>query len=142
MLEMPPHVATSVAVEPPEITDVVVVRGTGTVVPAVRLTWRLQVPAGAAAVLVVPFPLVDGVAVALVGVGHIFHLSPQEDGRAASTALVELHEVDLAVRKSGRVGRVGLHPAVAAHHFALVWVLHAPTIPSPEVWAELCDGGP
>lgn len=114
----------------------VVVRGIGTVVPAVRLTWRLQVPAGAAAVLVVPFPLVDGVAVGLVGVGHIAHLSPHEDGRAG----VELDEVDLAVRMSGPVGRVGLHPAVAARHLAVVWVLHAPDPPFVEGVVELCDG--
>ena len=83
VLEMPPHVATSVAVEPPEITDVVVVRGTGTVVPTVRLTWILQVLASAAAVLVVPVPLIDRVAKALVrDVGQRGHPSPQEEGRA------------------------------------------------------------
>ena len=44
-----------------------VVQRRGTVVPAVRLTWRLQVPAGFAAVLEVwlQFLLVDGEAVAM-----------------------------------------------------------------------------
>ena len=70
MLEIPPHVTTCVAGQRIEIADMVVVHRTGTVVPAVRLTWRLQVPTGAAAVLLVPFPLVDGVAVATGGVGH------------------------------------------------------------------------
>ena len=92
--------------------------------------------AGGAAVPVVPFALVDGVAVGLVGVGHIAHLSPHEDGRAG----VELDEVDLAVRMSGPVGRVGLHPAVAARHLAVVWVLHAPDPPFVEGVVELCDG--
>ena len=132
VLEIPPHVATCVAVERPEITDMVVVP---TVVPAVRLTWRLQMLAGAAAVPVVPFPRIDGVAVGLAGVGHTVHLSPHEDRRAG----VELDEVDLAVRISGPVGRVGLHPAVAARHLAVVWVLHAPDPPFVEGAVELCD---
>ena len=66
---------------------------------------------------VVVAALVDGVAVIPVRVGHIVHLRPHND------AIVG---VDLAVRISGPVGRVGLHLAVALHHFALVWVLHAP----------------
>jgi len=142
VLEIPPHVATCVAGERIEIADMVVVRGIGTVVPAVRLTWRLQVPAGAAAVPVVPFPLVDGVAVASVGVGHLSHVGPQEDGRAHSTAEVELNEVDLSVGISGWVGTVGLHPAVAASNFAQVGVLHAPIPPSKEVLVVLCDFRP
>ena len=135
-LEIPPHVGTY-AVERPEITDMVVVPR-GAAAPAVRLTWRLQMPAGAAAVPVVPFLLVDGVAVGLVRVGHIGHLSPHEDGRAG----VELDEVDLAVRIRGLVGRVGLHPAVASHHSALSWVLHAPVPPSVEALVVFCDSLP
>ena len=120
-----------------------VVERRGTVVPAVRLTWRLQMSAGAAAVPVVPSPLIDGVAVALVGeVGQIRHPSPHEDGRARTTARVELNELDRSVRIGGRVGRVGLHPAVAAHHPALVWVLHAPAPPFVEGAVVLCDLGP
>ena len=141
VLELP-RAANCIARDLPEIADMVIERR-GTVVPAVRLTWRLQVPAGAAAVPVVPPPLVDGVPVAFVGeVGQILHPRPHEDGRAETAARVELNELDLAVRIRGRVSRVGLHPAVAAHHSALVWVLHAPAPPSPEVWAEPCDGGP
>ena len=88
--------------------------------------------AGAAALLVVPFPLVDGVAVIPARVGHIVHLRPHED------AIVG---VDLTVRISGRVGRVGLHHlAVALHHFALVWVLHAPEPSFKEQVVVLCDG--
>ena len=135
-LEIPPHVGTY-AVERPEITDMVV-EPRWTAAPAVRLTWRLQMPAGAAAVPVVPFLLVDGVAVGLVRVGHIGHLSPHEDGRAG----VELDEVDLAVRIRGLVGRVGLHPAVASHHSALSWVLHAPVPPSVEALVVFCDSLP
>ena len=132
VLEIPPHITTCIAGERIEIADMVVVRWIGTVVPAVRLTWRLQVPASAAAVLLVPFPLIDGVTVYTVGVGHLRHVSPQEDGRGRSTAEVELNQVGLAVRISGRVDSVGRHPAVAAHHSALVWDPHAPTIPFPE----------
>ena len=139
VLEIPPHVAACVAVERPEITDMVVVRRS-TVVPAVCLTWRLQMLAGAAAVFLVPFLLVDRVAVATGGVGHLCHVGPQEDGRAHSAAEVELNKVDLAVRISGRVGTVGLHPAVAARHLAVVWVLHAPDPPFVEGVVELCDG--
>ena len=114
-----------------------------TVVPAVRLTWRLQVLAGAAAIPVVPFPLVDGVAVAMIRVvGQIVHVSPHEDGRATSTAREELNEMDVAVRISGPVARVGLHPAVAAYHLALLWVLYAPTPPSVERVIVLCDHRP
>ena len=85
--------------------------------------------AGAAAVPIVPFPLVDGVSVGLVGVRQIEHLSPHEDGRVG----VELDEVDLAVRISGPVGWICLHPAVAADNFALAWVVHAPGPPYLEV---------
>ena len=137
VLELPPHMAPCVAIERPEITDVVV-EPRGTVVPAVRLTWRLQVFACTTAVSVVPFSLVDGVAVALVAVGHLCHRSPEKDGRAWS----KLNELDLAVRIASRVGRVGLHPAVAARHSALVWVLHAPIPPLVEELVVVCDGLP
>ena len=125
-----------------EISDVVVVRGIGTVVPAVRLTWRLQVPAGTAAVPVVPSPLVDGVAVATAGVWQIGHIGPQENGRASSIAEVELNEVNLAVRVRGRVGTVKIHPAVAAHHFAVVLGIHAKFQPFTEGVVVTCDGTP
>ena len=110
-----------------------------TVVPAVCLTWRLQVSAGAAAVLLVPFLLVDGVAIATGGVGHRLHLGPQEDRRARSTGEVELDEVSLAMRISGRVFMVGLHPAVAAHHFALLRLYHALIPPFVEDLVVLGD---
>ena len=120
-----------------------VVHGGGTVVPAVRLTWRLQVPAGAAAVLVVaPFLLVDGEAVARGGVGQILHPSPHEDGRANATAQVELNEGDVAVWQSGLVGRVVHHFTGATYNSALVWFIHANFQPFTEGVVVLCNGAP
>ena len=119
-----------------------VVEPRGAVVPAVRLAWRLQVLTGAAAVPVVPLPLIDRVAEPLVGVGQLRHPRPHEDGRATSSAHEELVEVDLAVRVSSRVARVVLQFAVAAHNFAHGWVLKAVAVPFSYVVVVLGDLGP
>ena len=80
------------------------------VVPAVRLPWKLEVPAGRAALLAIPSSLVDCEGVALVRIWKLVHPTPDVD-RASCRELPKMVE---AVGIRGRVPRVILHFAVGA----------------------------
>ena len=131
ILELP-CIARGVAHQRPEVA-VVVVHPSWAVVPAVSLTYRLQVFAGAAAVALVPAPLIDGIAKALIReVGKLGHVGPEEERWRRAPGCAKLDEADIAIWIGGRVGWVSLHLAVAASDFATLRVKHAPRPPFEE----------
>ena len=124
-----PRVASGVAHKRPQVADVVV-EPSRAVVPARSLTRRLQVFASAAAVPVVPAPLIDGVAEFTFRKRQLFHLGPNKEGRAPirrrAADIEELQELYFAKGFSGRVVWVELQFARATFNLAAIWVMLAP----------------
>ena len=74
----------------------------------VCLTWGLQVTARTAAVFVVPLSFIDRhTIVANARVWHVFHVTPEEEGRI----FAEFPHLERAVGLGRRVGWIRLHSA-------------------------------
>ena len=111
-----PAPVRAVAINRPEGADMV---SRQCIVPAMCLIRRLQVLTGTAAVLVIPPLLVDREGVDMVRVRQLKHGAPYVD----VLARLELPELEHSIWIGGRIGRIGLHPAVSTPRSALILAL-------------------